>query len=178
MESIKQRKTERWASSVRGDLNRYMQDLIYHLNLRANWLITIASFILVFVMSNLSKFNTNILTTIGLSILMIGSVISLISLMLILVPYVKAPRNYYRSLDGDIFYFRNIECGFTKEEFIEYLGRLRSTAEELDRIYGASIYNNATVRLPSITAKLKIGGWSLIIALVVGSLFVFLGFIL
>jgi len=167
-----------WANGVRGDLNRHTQELIYHLNHRANWLITISSFILVLVISNLFRFNTNLLTKIGLLVLVIGSLISLISLMLILVPYIKTSKNYVRALDEDIFYFRNISKNFSKLEFIEYIGRIRTDAKELDKIYAASIYNNSVVRLPSITAKLKVGGWSLIFGLVFGSIFMLLGFLI
>lgn len=175
--NFEKKPTWAWASGIRGDWNRHIQELIYHLNHRANWLITISSFILILVMSNLNRFNDHFLTKIGLSILVIGSAISLINLMLILVPYIKTSKSYTNALNKDLFYFRNIKKNFTKSEFVEYLGNLRTNSEELDKVYGESIYNNSTIRLPRITSKLKIGGWSLILTLIWGSLFILMGFI-
>ncbi|MFA5856290.1 MAG: hypothetical protein WC867_02965 [Candidatus Pacearchaeota archaeon] len=164
-------------SGIRPDLNKHMQDLVYHLNLRANWLITINSFILVLIISNISRFENNIYTKSGITLLIICTSLSLISMMLILVPYIRNPRKYSGDYGNDIFYFRNIQKHYSKKEFVYYLGKIRNEPKELDKIYGESIYNNASIRLPSITAKLKIGGWSLIIGLILGSILILFGFL-
>jgi glucan phosphoethanolaminetransferase (alkaline phosphatase superfamily) len=176
MEKI-DKNTQVGESNIRPDLNKHMQDLVYHLNLRANWFITISSFILVLVISNISRFENNFYTRVGLTVVILCVSLTLICMMLILVPYIKNPRKYAGDYGNDIFYFRNIQKNFTKVEFVNHLEKLRNNPKELDKVYGESIYNNASIRLPSITAKLKVGGWSLIIGLILGSILILFGFL-
>jgi len=148
----------------------HYQRLVYQLELKANWLIGICSVIIIMIITRYETITFNSLSAIGELIIVMGCLFSIINLMFLLVPKMFSSRKYGNALhEVNVFEGRNILKNFTKTEFADYLSKLTHDENEVHKSYTNSIYQLVALRLPSYSRRLKIGGWTLIISLLIGA---------
>lgn len=154
----------------------HYQSLIYHLELKANWLIGTSSVILILVITRYDQLSKSSLSHLGILIIVIGCLSALLNLMFILVPRFRPSWKHTLALrDVNIFEYKNIQRHFSKTSFDNYLAELRTNYEEVDKVYTNAIFQMVHMRLPLNTKRLRIGGWCLLISLLLGSFFILLG---
>lgn len=166
-----------WESTVRGDILRHLQELSFHFESRANWLTSLSAVILVLIVSNFDKFTLHKLSIIGVSIIITGCIFAIINFMFILIPRLRIMKsNKTKTWREEVFSYGNITQNYTPEQLINYLSKLRKDSKELDKAFGSTIHRLASIRLPFIVRRLKIGGWAFIVSLVVGLILIIIGF--
>lgn len=159
---------------VFGDLLQHYQTLTIHLEGKANWLISISIAIFVFIASNFQKMAINQLSWFGTMIILIGCAISMTSFITVLVPRIKGKMKYHDS--KSLFSHRSLSKNYNEDELAAQLKKLRMDHNKMDDSYSGAIYRLASDRLPFISKRLKVGGWSLIISLIIGGFLIILGF--
>lgn len=155
---------------------KHYQELVFRMEMKTNWLIGIATVIMVLLITNFQKITEHELSSIGALIIICGCGVAIFNFMMVLVPGIK--RNIHNSAlkEINVFEYRNIKRNFSKNEFINYLERLHKNQGELDKMYSNAIYQLCSMRLPRISKGLRVGGWSLISSLLIGTLLVLVGF--
>ncbi len=157
----------------------HYQNLIYHLELKANWLIGTSSVVLILVITRYDQLSQSSLSHLGILVIVTGCLIAILNLMSILVPRFRPSWKHTLALrDINIFEYKNLQRHFKKEQFDNYVEILRSNPEEVDKVYTNAIYQMVHMRLPLNTRRLRIGGWCLLVSLFIGSFFVLLGLLL
>ena len=155
----------------------HYQKLAYHLEQKANWLISTSSVTLAIVVTRYDQISSNYWGHIGALVLIAGCLLSIFNLMFILVPRVLPSKRHIHALSEiNLFEYRNMTKRFTKEQFLEYMAQLRTDDVALDIMLSNAIFQITTIRLPSLARKLKIGGWTLLISLFIGSILIVIGF--
>jgi len=148
----------------------HYQRLVYQLELKANWLIGICSVIIIMILTRYETFYFNSLSNIGELIIVVGCLFAILNLMFVLVPKIFSSKEYGHALqEVNVFEGRNILKNFTKNEFANYLSKLNHDENTVNNTYTNAIYQLVALRLPSSSRKLKIGGWTMIISLLVGT---------
>ncbi len=165
-----------WSSSVRGDILSTFEELTRHFENKANWIISIASVILVFFLSNFEKFAISRISTLGVIIVLGGSAFSILNLTSMIIPNLFKSKRHKEELNKlDIFHYSNLRKNLTEEKLISYLKELRTNGLEMDKQFGRAIYQIADRRLPYLIKKLKMGGWTLVYSFLIGSALILIG---
>lgn len=149
----------------------HYQRLVYQLEMKANWLIGICSVIIVMILTRYDTLTFNSLGSIGELIIVGGCLAALFNLMFVLVPRIFPSRRHNNALNEiNVFESSNILKNFTKKEFVNYLSKISNDELAIHEAYANAIYQLAAIRLPRYSRKLLIGGWTLIISLLIGTL--------
>lgn len=154
----------------------HYQQLAYHLEQKANWLISTSSVTLAIVVTRYDQISGNSFGHVGALVLITGCLLSIFNLMFILVPRVLPSKRHIRALSEiNLFEYRNMTKHFSREQFLEYMGTLKGDGRAVDIMFSNAIYQITTIRLPSLAWKLRLGGWTLLTSLFFGSVFIVVG---
>jgi hypothetical protein len=137
-----------------------------HLTSKANFLFGASTIILVFLInSTLEKFsNFSPYVKISMTILLIGSFISSMLSMMIVLPRLRIFSRKER-VKQDIFWYKNVQKFYTRKQYETYLKDLPLDNARIGKAYANQIYSLSTKILPYKFKMLKLSGWTLVLTL-------------
>jgi len=134
---------------------------------KAEFLFGAATLIIFFILNKVIslEFNTyDLILQISWIILLLGSFVSILSSMMIVLPRLRMFSRKER-VKQDIFYYKNIKKFFSRKNYIDFLKDLPLDNKKISLAYSNQIYSLATNVLPFKFKLLKISGWVLLISI-------------
>lgn len=134
---------------------------------KANFLFGASTLIMFFVANKIltAEFmRLDVLAKTSWLILLLGSFLSFLVSMMIVLPRLRMFSNKER-IKEDVFYYKNILNFYSRREYVNYLKDLPLDSKRISLAYANQIYSLATYVLPFKFRLLKISGWILILTI-------------
>lgn len=143
------------------------------LSTKANFLLGASTVVLMFALNKaLSQefWAFPALTMIAWSILIFGGFVSMLVAMMIVLPKLRVFSRKER-VPADVFYYKNIITFYDRKKYYEYLKDLPWDSERIGRAYANQVFSLAQNILPYKFGLLRISGWTLVLSLLLSTLF-------
>lgn len=134
---------------------------------KSNFIFGASTLILIFILNQLlsvDSLSSVFIIKLPLIILLIGSFISALLSMFVILPKIRIFSKKDR-IKRDIFYYKNITKYYSRKTYQKYLEDLPLDNKRIGDAYANQVYSLAVNILPFKFKMLKISGWALIISI-------------
>ena len=131
---------------------------------KSNFIFGASTLVLIFVLNQLLStklIEADFLQKIPLLILLVGTFISSVLSMMVILPKIRIFSKKDR-IKQDIFYYKNIMKFYSRKKYSNYLQGLPLNNKLIGEAYANQIYSLATHIIPFKFKMLKISGWTFI----------------
>lgn len=145
---------------------------------KSNFIFGASTLILIFILSKLitkEDFSSNIFINLPWVILLIGTFLSSLLSIMIVLPKLRIFSKKER-IKSDIFYYKNIINFYSREDYYNFLKDLPTDNKRISEAYANQVYSLATNILPYKFKMLKISGWTLVISILLSIISYFFTF--
>lgn len=146
---------------------------------KANFLFGAATLIFALVFNKLLSGEFNNMTSLQQNawlVLLIGSFVSLLASMLIVLPRIRFLQQKER-IKKDLFYYKNILHYYSREDYLSSLSNLPYDNKRIGEAYAHQIYSIATHVIPYKFRILKVAGWVLVVTILTSTILFFLAIV-